>query len=72
MDGQWTPALTKALRDFQTKLGVKPTGTVDAATIAALEKAIAEARTAASATATPTSATPSPSSSRSTTSSSSE
>ena len=42
VDGQWTPELTNALKDFQTELGVKPTGTVDAATIAALEKAIAE------------------------------
>jgi len=44
VDGTWTPALTEALKAFQTELGVKPTGTVDAATIAALEKAIAEAR----------------------------
>ncbi len=43
VDGQWTPALTEALKEFQTELGVKPTGTVDAATVAALEKAIAEA-----------------------------
>ena len=50
VDGQWTPELTKALKDFQTELGVKPTGTVDAATIAALEKAIAELQSAASAT----------------------
>ena len=32
VDGEWTPALTEALKDFQTELGVKPTGTVDAAT----------------------------------------
>ena len=43
VDGEWTPALTEALKTFQTELGVKPTGTVDAATIAALEHAIAEA-----------------------------
>ena len=43
VDGAWTPALSAALRDFQTELGVEPTGTVDAATISALEKAIAEA-----------------------------
>jgi peptidoglycan hydrolase-like protein with peptidoglycan-binding domain len=43
VDGKWTPALTEALKDFQTALGVKPTGTVDAATISALEKAIADA-----------------------------
>jgi len=43
VDGEWTPALTEALKEFQTELGVKPTGTVDAATVAALERAIAEA-----------------------------
>ena len=43
VDGEWTPALTEALKAFQTDLGVKPTGEVDAATIAALERAIAQA-----------------------------
>jgi peptidoglycan hydrolase-like protein with peptidoglycan-binding domain len=43
VDGEWTPALTEALKAFQTELGVKPSGTVDAATIAALQQAIAEA-----------------------------
>ena len=43
VDGEWTPALTEALKAFQAELGVKPTGTVDAATIAALERAITEA-----------------------------
>lgn len=57
VDGVWTPELTDALKSFQTKLGVEPTGTVDAATIAAFEKAIAAAKTAQKA---PTS-TPSPS-----------
>ena len=52
VDGQWTPALTEALKNFQTALGVKPTGTVDAATIAALEKAIAEAQAEPSESAT--------------------
>ncbi|MEY9851870.1 peptidoglycan hydrolase-like protein with peptidoglycan-binding domain [Leifsonia sp. EB41] len=55
VDGVWTPALTDALRSFQTKLGVEPTGAVDAATISALEKAIAQGKQA-----TPT-PTPSPS-----------
>ena len=41
VDGEWTPALTEALKAFQTDLGVQPTGTVDAVTIAALERAIA-------------------------------
>ena len=44
IDGQWTPALTDALKSFQVELGVKPTGTVDAATLAALDKAIATAQ----------------------------
>jgi len=44
VDGTWTPALTEALKSFQKALGVEPTGTVDAATIAALEHAIATAK----------------------------
>jgi murein L,D-transpeptidase YcbB/YkuD len=59
VDGKWSPALTKALQEFQTELGVEPTGTVDAATIAAFEKAIAEAQSEPSAT--PTSEAPTPS-----------
>lgn|GEM_PF-376862 len=43
VDGRWTPALTEALQKFQAELDVPATGTVDAATVAALEKAIAEA-----------------------------
>lgn len=42
VDGVWTPALTEALKNFQVALGVPPTGAVDAATVAALQKAIAE------------------------------
>lgn len=42
VDGQWTDALTDALEELQKDLGVPVTGTVDAATIAAFEKAIAE------------------------------
>lgn len=52
VDGEWTPELTEALEEFQTALGVKPTGTVDAATIAALEEAIAEAQSEPSESAT--------------------
>ena len=48
VDGEWTDDLTAALEELQTDLGVKPTGTVDAATVAALEKAIAAAGAAAS------------------------
>jgi murein L,D-transpeptidase YcbB/YkuD len=44
VDGVWTPELTEALKDFQKDLGVKPTGTVDAATVAAFEAAIATAK----------------------------
>ena len=57
--GVWTPALTEALKDFQTALGVEPTGTVDAATLAALEEAIAEAQAEASASPTSEPSTPS-------------
>jgi peptidoglycan hydrolase-like protein with peptidoglycan-binding domain len=42
VDGVWTDELTVALEKLQKDLGVKVTGTVDAATIAALEKAIAD------------------------------
>ena len=57
VDGVWTPELTSAVQAFQTELGVEPTGTVDAATIAAFEQAISDLQEAASAP------TPSPSSS---------
>ena len=46
VDGMWTPALTEAVQAFQVELGVEPTGTVDAATISAFEKAIAELQSA--------------------------
>lgn len=59
VDGAWTPALTTALEDFQKELGVPPTGAVDAATIAAFEKALVAVQTPqtspAPATASPTS-----------------
>jgi peptidoglycan hydrolase-like protein with peptidoglycan-binding domain len=55
IDGIWTPALTDALKAFQTALGVPPTGEVDAATLAALETAIANLKAAPSTTTTPTS-----------------
>ena len=54
VDGQWTPELTEALMNFQTALGVPPSGSVDAATLAALEQAIANAQSAASTTTTST------------------
>jgi peptidoglycan hydrolase-like protein with peptidoglycan-binding domain len=60
VDGEWTPALTEALKAFQIELGVKPTGTVDAATVAAFEKAIADAQPEPSPSTT--SAPPNPSS----------
>jgi peptidoglycan hydrolase-like protein with peptidoglycan-binding domain len=62
VDGEWTPELTEALQDFQKELGVKPTGTVDAATVAALEKAITEARPEPSESTSSASPTPSSSS----------
>jgi len=60
-DGVWTPELTDALEAFQTDLGVPPTGAVDAATLAAIEQAITDARTPTTTTTpstTSTSATP--------------
>lgn len=53
VDGVWTPALTDAIKAFQVELGVEPTGTVDAATIAAFHQAIADL-TAPEPTPTPT------------------
>jgi peptidoglycan hydrolase-like protein with peptidoglycan-binding domain len=54
LDGVWTPELTQALVDFQTELGVEPTGVVDAATIAAFQQALANLRTALTSTTTST------------------
>jgi len=42
VDGIWTDALTEAVQEFQTALGVEPTGSVDAATITAFQAALAE------------------------------
>jgi murein L,D-transpeptidase YcbB/YkuD len=53
VDGVWTPALTEALQAFQTELGVEPTGTVDAATITAFEKALADLKEPATPSETP-------------------
>ena len=57
VDGEWTPALTEAVKALQTELGVKPTGEVDAATVAAMEKAIADAQQTATPSETPSSST---------------
>jgi murein L,D-transpeptidase YcbB/YkuD len=40
VDGAWTDELTGALKEFQTSVGVEPTGTVDATTVAAVGKAL--------------------------------
>jgi len=45
VDGEWTPELTDALKAAQTELGVAPTGTVDAATVAALQRTLSAAGT---------------------------
>ena len=58
VDGQWTDELTDALEELQTDLGVKPTGEVDAATIAAFEEALATAQ--ATPSPSPSSAAPTP------------
>jgi peptidoglycan hydrolase-like protein with peptidoglycan-binding domain len=55
IDGQWTPELTDALKNFQTALGVPATGAVDAATLAALQQTIAQAKSASTSTTTATS-----------------
>ena len=52
IDGTWTPELTDALKQFQTALGVPPSGSIDAATLAAFEQALAKLRTAATTTTT--------------------
>ena len=44
IDGVWSPALTEALQAFQVHLGVEPTGMVDAVTLSAFDKAIAQAK----------------------------
>ncbi len=44
IDGQWTAELTDALKKFQTDLGVPATGSVDIATLSALEAKIAQAQ----------------------------
>ena len=54
IDGVWTDELTAALEEFQSALGVEPTGVVDAATLAAFQQALAELQ--ASPTPTTTSA----------------
>lgn len=55
VDGVWTPELTEAVMAFQSELGVEPTGTVDAQTIAAFEAAISELTAEAAPTPTPSS-----------------
>jgi predicted lipoprotein with Yx(FWY)xxD motif len=52
IDGVWTDELTQALMDFQTALGVEPTGAVDAATIAAFQQALANLESGSSSTTT--------------------
>ena len=52
IDGVWTDDLTEALMDFQTALGVEPTGAVDAATIAAFHQALANLEGALTSTTT--------------------
>jgi murein L,D-transpeptidase YcbB/YkuD len=54
VDGHWTPELTTALKSFQTHLGIPATGEVDAATLAALEQAIATAQSTGATTTTST------------------
>ena len=60
IDGQWTDELTAALMEFQTALGVEPTGAVDAATLAALQQVIADAQAEPATTTTETTETTAP------------
>jgi peptidoglycan hydrolase-like protein with peptidoglycan-binding domain len=60
IDGHWTPELTDALKKLQTDIGVPPTGEVDAATLAALESTIANAKTSATAPPSSSSSTTNP------------
>ena len=53
IDGEWTPELTDALKEFQTALGVPPSGAVDTATLNALEETIATAKTLTTTTSAP-------------------
>ncbi|GIE88706.1 peptidoglycan-binding domain-containing protein [Actinoplanes regularis] len=53
VDGTWTAELTEALESFQAALGVEPTGAVDAATIAAVERALEQRSAAPSAARSP-------------------
>ena len=53
VDGQWSDALTEALQEAQEDLGVEPTGTVDAATVAAFERALTELQDGATETDSP-------------------
>jgi peptidoglycan hydrolase-like protein with peptidoglycan-binding domain len=41
IDGEWSDELTVALMNFQTELGVEPTGGIDAATLAGIQQALA-------------------------------
>jgi murein L,D-transpeptidase YcbB/YkuD len=50
IDGKWTAELTDALKTFQTALGVPASGAVDAATLNALEQAVAKAKSPTTAT----------------------
>ncbi|MFL6203987.1 MAG: peptidoglycan-binding protein [Acidimicrobiales bacterium] len=43
IDGEWTDALTAAVKELQNDVGVPATGVIDAATLVAVEDAIAEA-----------------------------
>jgi peptidoglycan hydrolase-like protein with peptidoglycan-binding domain len=58
IDGRWTDELTAALKQFQTALGVPPSGTVDTATIAAFQAALAEAKAEPTTTTAPPTTSP--------------
>ena len=50
IDGAWSDELGAAIAKLQGDLGIEPTGVVDAATLHALEEALAAAKTATTTT----------------------
>jgi peptidoglycan hydrolase-like protein with peptidoglycan-binding domain len=58
VDGNWTPELTDAVKQLQKDLGVKQTGAVDAATVSAVEEAVATLKEAVTSSPTPETESP--------------
>jgi peptidoglycan hydrolase-like protein with peptidoglycan-binding domain len=67
IDGEWSDALSVAVRSLQSDLGVEVAGVVDAATLAAMQDAIEEAATPPATSTTSTSTPTAPASTTTTT-----